>query len=59
MNIETMAIVLAVQPLVKVGYDLMKSFFLQYDVSAQFLVKVILFVISVAISYFFSTELRN
>ena len=60
MSIGTTAIVLAVQPLVKVGYDLMKSIFIQYDVSAQVLVKVILFVISILISYFlYFYYLRN
>lgn len=47
----TMAAII-VQPIVKVGYDVLKRLFIQNNLSEQVLLKLLLFAISMLISYF-------
>ena len=44
-------IVLAVQPLIKVGYDIFKQSFKTYNISQQFMAKILLFSLSILLAY--------
>lgn len=50
--ISTTMAAIIVQPIVKVGYDVLKRLFIQNNLSEQLLLKLLLFVISMLISYF-------
>ncbi|WP_158667316.1 DUF443 domain-containing protein [Streptococcus pluranimalium] len=50
-SLSTTVIAIIVQPFVKIGYDLLKSFFINYDLSSQIIIKTVLFFVSIVISY--------
>lgn len=59
-NRSTVWIALAVQPFVKIVYDMMRHFFQDYDISQQIFLKLILFVFSILVSYgLYRLYLRN
>ncbi|MBM7642774.1 hypothetical protein [Streptococcus loxodontisalivarius] len=51
-GMSTSVVAIIVQPFVKIGYDMLKRFFINYDVSQQVMLKLFLFVISMIIPYF-------
>ena len=49
--VSTIMVAIIVQPIVKVGYDVLKRLFIQNNLSEQVLLKLLLFAISMLISY--------
>ncbi len=52
MSFSTAVITIMVQPFVKIGYDLFKNVFVNYDINSQIVIKIILFLLSMSIAYF-------
>ena len=50
--VSTTMVAIIVQPIVKVGYDVLKRLFIKNNLSEQVLLKLLLFAISMLISYF-------
>lgn len=48
----TSTIAIMIQPIVKIGYDMLKNLFVNYEISQQIFLKIVLYFISMLISYF-------